>query len=110
MLQTLVVDHHKTNRETQDAIKVMGNSIDKLVQLLVAKFFPYDASSQEGTPWKVLRRQLVVKREYNHFKSKSVGTYWSSHKKKDFSMKSNNQKDIPSLSKFLEQQLQKHTL
>lgn len=49
MVQTLAVNHHRTNTETQDAVRGMLNSIDRLFQLLEAKVFSSYSNNKEGT-------------------------------------------------------------
>lgn len=78
MLQAVAVDHHCTKRVTQDAMKGMCNSIDKLLQLQEAKFFPSNFSNQEkGHQGKCssgtlcLRRSIITPRQ-NKWKSIKV--------------------------------------
>lgn len=48
MLQTSSFDHHHTNKETQDVMKGMCNSIDMLVWLLEAKFMRQTLAVEKG--------------------------------------------------------------
>lgn len=92
MLQTLAVDHHRANRDTQDAMRGMRNSIDRVGQLLKDKFLSPDSNSQEGMPRKTLRGNLLS-RENIITPKLNKDICQNLQKKDDFSMKSNNHKD-----------------
>lgn len=85
-LQTLAIDHHNTNKDTQDAIRGMCNSINSLIQQLEA-ILSIQLKLSRKTLRKMLKEKPNPKRDYNHSKLKQAKTYQSQREKRDFYMK-----------------------